>query len=137
MGLVSLAPGNKCKGWSRVKRRLEKLLDNCQCVKHFRQVLDADLVELINGPLPQVKIEDGPGSASTPCSKDPGAILVDPKFCRWGFRRHLDEIILHELAHFADCDTQRFPPGGPVEEGAEAENACFGSSLDAERRPGN
>jgi RHS repeat-associated protein len=129
-GLVALAPGQKCKGFDKVLRKLQKLKQNCECLKYFREELAADLPGLLDGPEPQLKIKDGPGSASSPCEKDPGAIWIDPKFCRLGYRRDLRNIVLHELAHFADCDKQRFPPGGPVEEGAEAERKCFGTSID-------
>lgn len=134
LGLVALAPGEKCRGFPRVHRKLQRLKDNCECVNFFREELGADLAELIDGPLPVIRLKEGTPGGRTPCEEDPGAIWVDPKFCRLGNRGKLPNIILHELGHYADCDEQRFPPHGPTEEGAEAERACFGFSIDAEVR---
>lgn len=134
LGLFSLAPGDTCKGFAKVKRRMRKLLKSCECVRHFKEVLGADLEDLIDGPLPRVKITDSIRAAETPCTEDPGAIWVNPKFCRFNFRPDLDNVILHELGHFADCDEQRFPPDRPTEEGSEAEKACFGFSINVQIR---
>lgn len=131
LGQVALAPGEGCRGFPRVRRKLQQLKDNCECVRFFREELGADLVELIDGPLPVIRLKEGTPGGRTPCEEDPGAIWVDPKFCRLGNRGKLPRIILHELGHYADCAKQRFPRGGPTEEGAEAERACFGESIDA------
>ena len=130
-GLLALGPGQKCRAFDRARRKLEKLKTNCDCLRYFQQELGADLPALIDGPRPEVVIT-GPCSASgrTPCDGT-GTIEVNRRFCRLGARGSLPNILLHELAHFADCQQQRFPPGGPVEEGADAEQACFGFSLDA------
>jgi RHS repeat-associated protein len=133
-GLAALAPGNKCNGFDRAIQKLQRTKENCECLAYFRDELNGDLPALLDGALPQVKIKQGPGSASTPCGGDPGAIWIDPKFCRLGYRGKLPNIILHELAHFADCRRQRFPPGGATEEGAEAERKCLGSSADSKGR---
>jgi RHS repeat-associated protein len=133
-GLTALAPGSKCRGFDRALQKLQRTKDNCECLAFFRDELDADLPALLDGELPMVRIKQGPGSASTPCAGDSGAIWIDPKFCRLGYRGKLPNIILHELAHFADCVRQRYPPGGPTEEGAEAERRCLGNSLDSKGR---
>ena len=39
-------------------------------------------------------------------------------------------ILLHEMAHIADCGRNRYPPTGSTEEGIHAEIACFGFSID-------
>jgi len=95
------------------------------------EVRPSSLTTLIDGPQPVVVIT-GFVSASgrTPCDGS-GTIEVNTRFCRLGGKGFLPRVLLHELAHFADCQNQRFPPKGKVEEGAEAERACFGSSLDA------
>jgi len=71
-GLIALAPGEKCKGFKKMLRRLQKIKKNCECLAYFRDELGGNLLELLDGPLPQVRIRKGPGSASTPCAKDPG-----------------------------------------------------------------
>ena len=131
LGQLVLGPGEKCHKFNRILNRLRRLESNCKCLKFFEEKFGANLTQLIEGPLPIVRFRGGTPGGRTPCEKDPGAIWVDPKFCHLGNRHKLHRIILHELAHFADCDRQRFPPGGPIEEGAEAERACFGESLDS------
>jgi hypothetical protein len=133
-GLFSLAPDQKCKRLTKpkVRRKLEQLKTNPECVRFFREELDADLAKLLDGPLPFVQITRRVPGAKTPCTGDPGAIWINPRLCSFGYVKAKDfqHAVLHELGHFADCDRNRFPPGGPTEEGAEAERACFGFSID-------
>jgi hypothetical protein len=133
-GLFSLAPGQKCKRLTRpsFRRKLEQLKTKPECVRFFREELDADLAKLIDGPLPVVLITPRVPGAKTHCTGDPGAIWINPRLCSFGYvtAKDFQHAVLHELGHFADCDRNRFPPGGPTEEGAEAERACFGFSID-------
>jgi len=129
-GLLVLRPGQKCKPFDRARRQLDKLKTKCSCLKYFHDELGSDLPALLDGPLPEVVITGARSAAGrTPCDGS-GTIEVNEKFCRLEGKRDLPNVLLHELGHFADCRQQRFPPGGGVEEGADAERACFGFSLD-------
>lgn len=136
LGLVSMAPGEKpCAGFDRALKKLQKLKKNCNCTDFFKYQFGQNLNDLIDGVYPQVKLKDfaptNPGQ--TPCSADPGVIYLNKSYCGrltggW-FGGNTTHVLLHELAHYADCNGQRYPPGGSTEEGVHAEKKCFGKTI--------
>ena len=133
LGLVSLGPGQKCRGFDRAMKKLQKLKKNCKCRGFFRDQWGVNLDDLIDNPQPTVTLVNS-GDGATDCNANPNGFTMNRKYCGrleggW-FGGNTAHILLHELAHIADCPLNRYPPGGATEEGILAERACFGSSID-------
>jgi RHS repeat-associated protein len=136
LGLLVVSPDANCKP-KKIRQALEilnRLPTNCHCKRLFAEALGADLSELLSGPLPILKtfgsLSANAGTGGyTPCDGS-GEIRIANFYCRRASPADLAQSILHELAHFADCDEQRFPPLGPIEEGGLAEVVCFGRKVD-------
>jgi hypothetical protein len=131
-----VSPDANCNP-KKIRRALEilnRLPTNCDCKRLFAEAFGADLPGLLSGPLPILKTFGSPRVSGgtggyTPCDGS-GEIRIATFYCRRASPADLAQAILHELAHFVDCDKQRFPTLGPIEEGGLAEVICFGRKVD-------
>jgi hypothetical protein len=136
LGLLVVSPDANCNP-KKIRRALEilnRLPTNCDCKRLFAEAFGADLPGLLSGPLPILKTFGSPRVSGgtggyTPCDGS-GEIRIATFYCGRASPADLAQAILHELAHFADCDKQRFPTLGPIEEGGLAEVICFGRKVD-------
>ncbi|HSL81487.1 MAG TPA: hypothetical protein VLF66_01845, partial [Thermoanaerobaculia bacterium] len=139
LGLLALPPGTDCENFSDIIQGLDQLTDNCACAKFFSD-LGVDLPTLISGAPPFLRTFPTPTIRSPrrrsgyfDCERDPDNVHVAQKFCNrpllFPTRRikNATVVVLHELAHYADChgNNNQFPG----EEGQAAEIACFGKVL--------
>ncbi len=139
LGLLALPPGKGCENFNDIIGGLEQLSNNCSCAKFFSD-LGVDLPTLISGAPPFLQTTPTPTIYSprkrlgfVDCERDPDNIHVAQKFCNRPFffpRRRIRKatvLVVHELAHCADChgNNNQFPG----EEGQQAEIACFGKVL--------
>ena len=139
LGLLALPAGTDCQNFNDITRGLEELANNCACAKFFAD-LGIDLPTLITGAPPFLKTFPNPTIYNTRrrsgffnCENDPDNIHIPEKFCdRPPFfpNRRVRKgtvAVLHELAHYADCNGNNNEY--PGEEGQDAEIACFGKVL--------
>ncbi|HKO55719.1 MAG TPA: hypothetical protein VJ276_07555, partial [Thermoanaerobaculia bacterium] len=138
LGLVSLGPGQKCKGFDRAMKKLQKLKKNCKCIQFFYDQWGVDISQMIDDPNPVVTLVST-GDGLTDCTATTTGFTMNKKYCGrasggW-FGGTTAHILLHEMAHIADCALNRYPPQGTTEEGIAAEVACFGNSVDQSYNP--
>jgi RHS repeat-associated protein len=138
LGLLALAPGQKCRGFDRAMNRLRRLRDNPSCCGFFQTAFGQQLRELIDAPDLHAIPDPQPGTnvgGGTECQRSRTSFRFGRQFCGLGHERDLSHVLLHELSHLADCRGNdlpwgRFPKRGFVEEGGAAEWTCFGRVLD-------
>jgi RHS repeat-associated protein len=136
-GLITLRPGDKCRAFDNAVSKIKNSKTRCRCKNFFSGTFGADLEDLLDGPKPVLeitpKVPFGTVAVAgrTPCEKKPGVIEITKSLCGFGMANDLAHRIVHELGHFADCNQQKFPPGGSIEEGCLAEIWCLGSTGDA------
>jgi len=142
-GLISLVPGNtskRCrKRWlNKVLPQLKKAASDLDCSGYFCRELKTDLQTIISDVLPLLVVTRESGG-SYRCGRDldpkvyevvqvePFAIQVGRSLLCGSVRDAL-HTVLHEAAHFADCQNNA-DSFKDEEEGCGAEVACFGFSI--------
>lgn len=142
LGLLALAHGAECDNFDQIINHLQQFAKN-QCCTDFFWSLGSDLRELIEGSPPLLKPFPTPSIRNLQqrrgmfdCSgqvQSQDSVGILQKLCnrRWLFNQsrvhYASIVVLHELAHYADCHTHG--NRHPGEEGQDAEKACFGKVL--------
>lgn len=134
-GAIVLGPNQDCPRFAPAREALQKKTKDKKCCNFFKGQFGKNLKDLIDSPTPIVvkkwPLTDPNALAETPCNAAQ-EIWLKPEMCgkvSWLGGGNLTKILLHELAHVADCAGQKYPAGGGVEEGAHAEIECFGTPL--------
>ena len=138
-GSVTLAPYANVPNWCR--RRFERkiipglvrLLSKRPCRDFFCSELNSNLEFLLRGISPLIEIHGTPTTRGGhfDCTASPLTISIGRASLCHSTKREARQVVLHELAHYADCvfNRDRFPKTPLLlEEGCRAEVECFGKS---------